>query len=545
MYFKLSIKNVSKSFKDFTLYFLTLSFSVCIFYIFNSIEAQKAMMVISKSTASFMQTITKVIGVISIFISVILAFLIVYANSFLIRRRKKELGIYMILGMEKGKMARMLVTETFLIGVLSLASGLLMGIFLSQGLSVITAKLFEVDMTGYHFIFSIQAFSKTILYFGIIFILVMIFSTFSVSKCKLIKLLNADKQNEKQKLKRPSITITLFILSVLCLGVAYKLVLKNGILIFDNRLLFEVILGALGTFLFFASLSGFFLKLLQLNKRMYYKGLNMFVLRQINSKVNTAHISMSFICLMLFCTIGILSTGLGVNNVLNDFYRYCAPYDASFMTDEDLSIIDKLKDYEFDVIPYADKYLEFHLYESVTGDLTKGAIFGKVIDAIPKEAQVRYLSAPMYMIKLSDFNKLMKMQGVDEFALSENQVAIYSDYAEMVHEIKDALTKFMLLKSKVTISKNDYEVYPDLMTDGIVTNPASGIMVALIVTDKMTEDCKAVNTILSLNCVGDRKGMQMKLESDLIDFMEKSENKSEIIKIQASTAETVKPIAAS
>ena len=181
MYFKLSLKNVQKSFKDYALYFLTLTFSVCIFYIFNSIEAQKAMMNISESTNDILKTITQIMNTISIFVSFVLGFLIVYANNFLIRRRKKEIGIYMTLGMDKGAVAKLLVAETFLIGVISLAAGLVVGIFLSQSLSVVTAKLFEVDMTSYHFIFSSAGFFKTIIYFGFIFLIVMFLSTLSIT----------------------------------------------------------------------------------------------------------------------------------------------------------------------------------------------------------------------------------------------------------------------------------------------------------------------------------------------------------------------------
>lgn len=544
MYFKLSLKNVGKSFKDYTLYFLTLSFSVCIFYIFNSIEAQKAMMAVSESTNAFMQTITKVMGAISVFVSIILAFLIVYANNFLIRRRKKELGIYMTLGMEKGKMARMLVAETFLIGVLSLGSGLLMGIFLSQGLSVITAKLFAVDMTGYRFIFSAEAFLKTILYFSIIFILVMILSTVSISKYKLIDLINADKQNEKPRLRNPLLTVILFILSIVCLGIAYTMVLKTGIAVFDNRLVIEIVLGAAGTFLFFASLSGFFLKLLQSNKKSYLKGLNMFILRQINSRINTAHISMSFVCLMLFCTIGILSTGLGANSAMNSAYRFSAPFDASFVASGDVDIAGKFEEYDFDLYAYTDYYVQFALYQSTRDNLTKGMIFGKVRELLTDEAQERFSSAPLYMIRLSDFNKLMKLQGVDEIVLDENQIGIYSDYAEQVGDLKNALLKYIDMKYPVTIGGKDYGAHPKLLTDGIVTSTASDIMLALIVPDDMVEGAKIQETILSFNCKGDRKVMQRKLESDLFAFENKYADKKEEIRVTGATAEVVKTVAA-
>ena len=100
MYFKLASKNLKKSIKDYTIYFLTLVFGICIFYTFNSIESQRVMMDLSEIQAGAFQIIDVFMSVASVFISFILGFLIVYANNYLIKRRKKEFGIYMTLGME-------------------------------------------------------------------------------------------------------------------------------------------------------------------------------------------------------------------------------------------------------------------------------------------------------------------------------------------------------------------------------------------------------------------------------------------------------------
>ncbi len=542
MFYKLSLKNVRRSFKDYSLYFLTLTFSVCIFYVFNSIEAQKAMMFISQSTHQMLETITMLIGYISIFVSFILGFLIVYANNYLIRRRKKELGIYMILGMKRSKVARLLVIETLTIGIISLGAGLLAGVFLSQGLSVITAKLFEADMSSYRFIFSSMAFLKTILYFGVIFLVVMVLSTISVSKYKLIDLINADKQNERQIVKSPLLTVISFLLSIAFLGVAYGLVLKNGIQEFDNRLLFEMMLGALGTFLFFASLSGFFLKLLQSNKKRYYKGLNMFILRQINAKINTAHISMSFICLMLFCTIGILSTGLGATEVMNQGFNSSTPFDASFRATGDVNIKEEFKKYGVDLYEYTDRFVEYRFYRDNEETLTKGMILEKVIEDIPDNARLFYVKQPMLLIRLSDYNKLMKLRGLDEISLSDDQAAVYSDYAEVSPELNEALLKFINEKYPVTLSGKSYEVSPELLTNGIMTNPATNIMLALVVPDHLTQGNKVAETILCFNCKGDRKAMQIKLETDLINMTKIHKDQNGNILLEGATAETVRAV---
>ena len=175
MYFKLATRNLKKSLKDYTIYFLTLVFGVCIFYTFNSIESQKVMMDLTDMQAAAFQLIDVVMGVASVFISFVFGFLIVYANNFLIRRRKKEFGIYMTLGMENKQLSRLIFIETMLIGVVSLVVGVALGVLLSQGLSIFTAKLFKVNLVNFTFVFSKIAFIKTLVCFGLIYFKIIIY----------------------------------------------------------------------------------------------------------------------------------------------------------------------------------------------------------------------------------------------------------------------------------------------------------------------------------------------------------------------------------
>ena len=153
MYSKLAFRNLKRSFKDYTIYFLTLVFGVCIFYTFNSIQSQSIMMELNDMQASAFEQVENIMGYASIFVSFILAFLIIYANNYLIKRRKKEFGIYMTLGMEKGNLSKIIFIETLLVGIISLAIGLGLGILLSQGLSVLTAKMFQVNLIKFKFLF--------------------------------------------------------------------------------------------------------------------------------------------------------------------------------------------------------------------------------------------------------------------------------------------------------------------------------------------------------------------------------------------------------
>ena len=230
MFYKLSLRNARRSFRDYAVYFLTLTLGICIFYVFNSIETQSLMMDISASQYEILKSLTRIMGYVSVFVSIILGFLILYANGFLIRRRKRELGIYRILGMDKGKISTLLVLETLAIGVVSLGIGLVLGIFMSQLLAVITAQLFEVRLKAFTFVFSPEAFGKSILYFGLIYLLVMAANVWTIGRYKLIDLVNAHRQNQELRLRSLPLCVVLFLLSLACLAAAYVLILRNGLL---------------------------------------------------------------------------------------------------------------------------------------------------------------------------------------------------------------------------------------------------------------------------------------------------------------------------
>lgn len=202
---------MKRSIKDYGIYFLTLVLGVAIFYVFNSLDSQEAMMIVSDSTRKIIKLMIELLGMVSVFISVVLGFLIVYANSFLINRRKKEFGIYMTLGMGKRQVSKIILLETVFVGIISLIVGIVIGMFISQFVSILVAKMFQADMTQFTFVFSKAACIKTCIYFAVMYICVMIFNTFTISRYKLINLLHANRKNEKIKMKNPLIAILVFI----------------------------------------------------------------------------------------------------------------------------------------------------------------------------------------------------------------------------------------------------------------------------------------------------------------------------------------------
>ncbi|USK58986.1 ABC transporter permease [Peribacillus asahii] len=435
MYFKLSARNVKRSFKDYFIYFLTLTFAVCIFYSFNSLSASEAMTTLNASQAEMIKAFTMLLSGVSVFVSVVLGFLIMYANNFLIRRRKKELGLYMTLGMSKYKISHIIVVETFFVGIISLAVGLLLGILVSQGLVALTVSMFKANIEQFTFVFSSDAMLKTILYFGMIFLMVMIFNSVVISRYKLIDLLTAAKKNQSLKIRKTSTSIVLFIFSIILLAIAYAVIMKYGL--FENAIVWTCVgLGALGTFLFFMSLSGFALNMIQKNKNVYYKDVNMFVLRQINSKVNTTFISMTIICLMLFFTIGVFSTGFSFKASMEKNIEKMTPYDASLYTkaDEDAKvqpINDAVKNVNVDL----DEYGEHHSFTVYKAEKSVKDLLA------PYESDVaRFADSNLPVIKRSDFERIEAMQGIKSIDFNDEEVVLLSNF-EVFQDVFDRFTE--------------------------------------------------------------------------------------------------------
>ncbi len=447
MYFKLSLRNVKRSIKDYAIYFITITFAVCVFYSFNSLSAQQAMLDLSSSQKEIVKELVRIIAVVSVFISVVLAFLIIFANSFLIRRRKKELGMYMTLGMSKYNISRILILETLLIGIISLAAGLALGSLLSQGLSILTAAMFQVDMKAYHFVFSMDAMVKTILYFGIIYLVVMLFNVVIINRYKLIDLLTASRKNQKVRIRKTSTSIAVFTFSLLTLGTAYGIMLKFGLLKSIYLVWVSVGIGALGTLLFFLSLSGFLINLFKQNKRFYFKDINMFVLRQINSKVNSTFVSMTIICLMLFFTIGVLSTGFGLKNSLENNLDLKTPYDATLSYNVDVKHPNSEVFGKLDVKQYGD-YVRFNKYQS---NIQLTSFLGDYADSKSKNLLPNW---QMTVIKQSKYNELMRLQNKQPAALGQNKVLFLTN--EDV--LKPTLKRMAAKQKKLTINGHAYEV---------------------------------------------------------------------------------------
>ncbi len=530
MSFKLSCKNIQKSFKDYSIYFITLIFGVAIFYVFNSIDAQSSMLELNSSKNQMVKNLVEIIGTISIFVSIILGFLIVYANNFLIRRRKKELGLYMTLGMGKGKISKLLLTETIIIGVISLVLGLIIGIFSSQLLSVLIAKMFETDMSKFTFVFSKESLIKTCMYFGIIYFLVMIFNIITISKYKLINLINANKKSEKIKIKNRFVTMILFILSIVFIGYSYYLLKNDALMQPDSKFLTMIISGSMGTLLFFASLSGFLLRVIQMNKKIYFKDLNMFVLRQINSRINTNMISMSLICIMLLLTIGILSGSMSLGNSFNTDLKENNLTDVTMVNyvtlegnieqdkDEILNLEERFKQDNFDISKYIKEYVQYNVYNvKEENTLMSNFLLKEDIDKFKEEYGDMFNLDGEYLkfIKESEYNKLMDIFNKENLKvnLKDNEYVVVANFEKVLPAYNNSLKN----SRSITINGKEYIPQRENCIEVATQNASFKMNLGIIVIkDEAMNGAKPIENIICGNYLAKSNNEAEKIEENFI-----------------------------
>ena len=512
MLYNLSLKNIKKSFKDYAIYFVTLILGVCIFYLFNSMDSQTAILEVTSRQSEMIDLLEQILSYISVFVSFILGFLIIYASRFLIKKRNKEFGVYMTLGMSKRKISLLLLIETFIIGLISLAFGLLLGIVLSQITSIFVANLFEANMSKFTFNFSKTALFKTILYFGIIYFIVMIFNTIIVNKNKLIDLLQASKKQEKIRIKSSMISVILFFISVLMLGSAYYMVTAgvNDLLKYDvSILLVPILLGTIGTILFFYSVAGMSLKIISKCHNLYSKKLNTFVFKQINSKINTMVISISIICLMLFVTLCLLTSAFTIKDYFNNSINTYAPVDYQIVSiNQNVRVTEFLED-TF-VKENTKNNLVVSEYYDENFDYAKS--LGKVYEQFKQEYSYIQFDSPVYIMSEADYNKLARLLKIDIVTIQDDEYAIVSNYNTDIYE--------SVLKSNSTMIIFNHELKPyKKLINGFVNisgNPAN--LGFFVVSDQIIEKDHLKYEILSGNYNSKDQKIIDKLEEKVKKF---------------------------
>lgn len=500
---KLAWGNVRRAGRDYLVYLLTLTLGVTVFYAFNTISMQVDIAGIDEEGLA--QVVGSMLGYLTYFLAGVMAFLMVYANNFIMKRRKKEFGLYQVLGMGRGRVATIMALETVIVSVVHFVVGIVLGVGLSQLMTFFTASLFKTQIANYHFFFSVHAFNLTLACMLVMFVLTLLLNLRAVRRTKLIELMGAERRNESIKTRNPWIAIAIFAVGVVLVGVAYYRLLRDGfpLTATDSKLQeamnqfgITTAMVTVGTFALFWGLSGMLIKLLQSLRGVYWRGLNMFTVRQLSAKVNTVCFSMGVIAMILFLAITSVTCGMSIANVMNENLERYNPVDVSqtyvYYTPETL---DYYKEYvnpsEADRMVLADATVD--LYAAWHGDRkdpdsVADGIKGKsadnndetgkkvnIADVAGEHVQIdSYLSYPLggsgpsvvagemckamgeklpkalegsnadamglYVTPASQYNKLRQMMGEEPVSIGRDQYLLTCD---MGGELGDLYTKYM------------------------------------------------------------------------------------------------------
>lgn len=485
--FKLPIRNIKKSMKDYLIYFATLILGIALFYVFNAIEKQTAMLNLSNSGYDIMDIMFTVMDVVGVFVSFVLGFLIVYASNFLMKRRKKEFAVYMLLGMSKRSISMVIVMETILIGIISLGVGLLLGIGASQGMSVVVANLFEADMTRFQFVISSEAIIKTLIYFLIMYVLVIIFDVFVVGKARLINLLNAGRHSEKNYAKNPVLCLIVFAVAAVLLGTAYYKVTAGVDTIDDfGDLGMQVAKGIIGTFLAFWSVAGMLIFFAVRSKKFYHKGINCFSTKELGSRINSNVFSGGIICLLLFFTICVLSCCFALRNGMNETLKINAPADVMIeqtssvydVGTDNISIVKLLEGKNVDMGKFSE-YDEIYVYDFE--DVKASELW----DGISDVNFVSFGGFTFDVVKISDYNKIARLYGRDELSVNEDEYIMLANYFMDVREHNKALAEG---KTMNICGKTYKPKYDKCVEIGLYMNNTESNVGTIIVPDSCAFD---------------------------------------------------------
>lgn len=506
---KLAWGNVRRAGRDYLVYLLTLTLGVTVFYAFNTISMQVDIAGIDEEGLA--QVMGSMLGDLTYFLAGVMAFLMVYANNFIMKRRKKEFGLYQVLGMGRGRVATIMALETVIVSVVAFVAGIVLGVGLSQHMTIFTASLFKTQIANFHFFFSVHAFNLTLACMLVMFVLTLLLNLRAVRRTKLIELMGAERRNESIKTRNPWIAIAIFAVGVVLVGVAYYRLLRDGfpLTATDSKLQeamnqfgITTAMVTVGTFALFWGLSGMLIKLLQSLRGVYWRGLNMFTVRQLSAKVNTVCFSMGVIAMLLFLAITSVTCGMSIANVMNENLERYNPVDVSqtyvYYTPETL---DYYKEYvnpsEADRMVLADAtvdlYAAWHGERKPADNNDETGKKVNIADVAGEHVQIdSYLSYPLggsgpsvvagemckamgeklpkalegsnadamglFVTPASQYNKLRQMMGEEPVSIGRGQYLLTCD---MGGELGDLYTKYMAGGHTLTLGGHELKPATD------------------------------------------------------------------------------------
>lgn len=485
---KLAFGNMRKLLHDYAVYFLTLVLGVAVFYAFNTMSVQGGFL--RGDVGETLSQVGQILDGLTVFLAVILGFLMVYANNFLMRRRKKELGLYQVLGMRTGQVNVVLALETLLVAAVSFGVGIALGVLVSQVLLFVTARMFATTVQHFSFFFSTDAFMLTLACFGVIFVVMMLFNWITLRRVRLIDLMSSARQNEKQFVRRLPLSIVLTAAGLVLMGVAYWRLIRDGFPM-DNSMqggfIITTIMVAVGTFVFFYGLAGTLTALLTHMRGFYWRDLHMFTTRQIASRVNTTALSMGVIALILFLAMTAMTTGMSICNTLNAMVEKGTPYSASISVLPTDPVADPI-DLEAEVAKVGIDLSAVGSHATVRIAVIPSELEGATStfqriseltgETIPKGFEHAMVGE---VVSLSDYNAARALLGMEPVSLADGQYLLLCNMDQVEPFVNGGLEKgFSVTVGDVTLTPARATVIDDasavLQDNGLGANPGTFVV---------------------------------------------------------------------
>ena len=480
---KLSFRNAKRQARDYIIYFITVIISVALMFSFNSIAVSNDI----KELSTYMEYFSKAITGISIIIILVMAWLINYCMRFMLEKRSKEFGTYQILGIEKKSISNMFTLENLIIGAIAFIIGIIVGTFLYQIFTSIIMNLFsrayKIDIT-----FDLKAVGMTAIYFFGIFGLVLLNCRRKIKKTKVYDLLYADKKNENNIIRNAKGNIIIFILSILLLVGALIITHKefsNASNMGGRNILIAIIMLIVGIYLFYISLSSFIVKRYLNNKSRKYKKDNMFLYRNLTSKINTMSVSIGTIALMFTIIIIGGNVALLMNNMLSNEIEMGYPFEIMVgSADGDFS---KYKEYIEANAEVKDLY-EYRIYNIKKTGISKAFDETKFEGAGVEETDT--------VISLTDYNKLREILGYEKVSMQDDEIII-----NCLKTVKAPLDNYIKENNNIKVVGNDVTI-KEIRGENLAQVGFNGYYYLIIVPDSLIPKVEQEDSNLR-NEVGD------------------------------------------
>lgn len=489
MFYDLVKRNSKRNRKENGLFFISLIVSIVAFYIILSLEKQDVIIFLKTMESQALDKLFLLIPVLYGLSLFILFFLVYFAGKYQLERRNRELGMYLMLGMKRRKLLLMLFMEELRNSILSLAIGIPIAIFISEIISLATAKIVGLGIIGHSFSFSMTAILGTIAGYFIIRFIALIILSGKFSKKEVIELLSDSQTEKKRKINKVAVAIK-FLLGIIFLAVAFTIAIAG--LSWKSIKLFAitVILGLSGMFLLFQGIGVLFEIILR--KKQSKGELKMFTFRQLQESVFLKPNTMAISSLLILMTISCFAYGIPVGYLNNSKEAHVMDYTFKGSKEEVQSIIKDLN---------LEQYID-GIYDMNLGICyKKGIDIKELVAVIEKQPNsedkdialnnIQHMDRP-YLISVNSYNKLLEIQGKDTIELKDNEVALYNDPQ---FRIGDTIKRTLKERPTLYINGQDYRLVDKYYSDSIVTDSLITIMNGLIVSEEMFDKYTDKNNV--------------------------------------------------